>query len=137
MSTTEQPFSPSRIVWYFNEHGTITSSPYAEIINRYAETAPTPRGIGRAEFVDEAIWARYDPDTGKYIDNATRYECCYWLAGDKRKVVQFVNTREEADAWLLTQAEEDFDDNPHAPEIFVTRESAEAELERVREEGDE
>ena len=75
MSTTE-PLSPSRTVYYI-ENWEIRSSPYTEIINRYAETAPTPRGIGRVEFVDEAIWARYAPETGKCLDNATRCECCY------------------------------------------------------------
>ena len=136
MSTTA-PLSPSRIVYYIDEHGCITSSPYDELLTSLAETAPTPIGIGRAEFVDESIWARYDPETGKYLDNATRYECCYWLAGGKRKMVQVVNTLEEADAWLLTQAEDDYDNNQNAPDLFNSREAAETELARLREAGDE
>ena len=48
-------------------------------------------------------------------------------------MIQVVDTREEADAWLLIQAEEDFENNEDPPTLFTSREAAEAALEEREE----
>lgn len=144
----------SRTVFIINDEGEIEENELGDLCRDFAETTTTPKGVLPKAHIREMSRWRYDGQwfdseedaidardldverdyNGGAIEEAPRYELWAWgYAGNSREFVEGFDTEQEANHALLLWFRYDLYNGSNSPDVYDTREEAEAALKELEE----
>jgi hypothetical protein len=96
----------TRVVYFIDQDGEISSSPRNELIRRYAEETTTPLGVDTKYHLREnELWS-------------------WGVQGNFPKMVAIYESKDQAEEALWVTFEHDFFDSSEAPQLFDSYQAA-------------